>query len=214
MLLIAAPLYLFAPLSAFGSAFLFQRLAVLVAVGALVVLDIPVRREALHLALVVLILCWFALLTVRFRAFDREAREFDAIVELVPANRRLLLFSMNPFSSAVRGPLFLHFAAYYQVRKGGIACMVVRELLPSGRAVPEGAEPRVASPSIPQGRPVDWAGVSGYDFVAFRAATRTPDTMMRGAPFRSRLVFQRDGWWLFETERGSRSTSPPCEPLE
>lgn len=213
VLAVALTLYFFAPLSAFGSAFLFQRLAVLIAAGALLVVDLSARRRHLYPVLVILVITWMGVLTVRFVAFDREAREFDAVVERLPTNRRLLVFNMNAFSDAVPGPVFLHFAGYYQMRKGGLAAWSFANYYPQLIRYSAGAEPRVASSSVPQGRPVDWAGVAHYDFIAVRAKTGAPAALMSGAPFRTRLLLQRGSWWLFETPRASQPAAS-CPPLE
>lgn len=212
----AAAAYLVAPFGAFGIAYLPSRFATVLAIGALVVLDGKGDRSSSRqrafgrFALVAIVLIWLAVLSNRFRDFSEEAREFEAIVESMPPNRRVVLFNVVPFSTHVPGPAFWHFGAIYQVRKGGLSAWSFAAAYPEIVRFKPGSEPLLSSPSTPVDG-VDWPRILQYDFLLVRG----PDarrSVFRDSPVPLRLHAQRGLWWVFATPHAA-GAQRDCPPL-
>ncbi|HEY0371556.1 MAG TPA: hypothetical protein VGD79_06120, partial [Thermoanaerobaculia bacterium] len=201
--------YFVGPFAVSGSVYFYGRFAVFVAVSALFLFTEP-RRPVARVLVVILVVSWMGYLAARFDGFGQEAREFDPIVEKIPANRRVVLFNVLPFSEHVPGPVFWHFGGLYQVRKGGvIGWSFSNHFIPLIRYRP-GAEPEIRSRSTPIDG-IDWPGILQYDYVVMRG----PDVrrwMFRQAPVAVPLIARSGQWWLFETPR-ARTPQRECPPL-
>ena len=208
---LAMLVYLFAPLRAFGSTFLFTRFVALVAIGALFLVEAPRRAVVVSRVIVVtLVLVWMTVLADRFHRFGAEVRDYDRLVETIPPNRRIVQFNVEPFSEHVPGPVYWHFGALYQVRRGGLAAWSFANYYPQLVRYRRGAEPVVRTHSTPV-TGIDWPGVLQYDYVVVRS--RDPRLwLLREAPVP--IAFERrvGEWWLFATPR-ARGPQRDCPPL-
>lgn len=202
--------YLAGPLAAFGTAFLFGRFAVLLAIGLLLLFDVPERRSARSRYLVVAVVAvWMIVLTARFQRFGAEAREFDQVLKGIPPGRSVLTFNVDPFSADVPGPVFLHFGAWYQVEKGGLVAWSFASSFPSLVRYRRGSEPVVRYGSVPRGR-IDWEGVRQYDYVIIQG---DPGPVVSRAPYAMKVIAQHGRWTLLrraDVRPGGRT----CPPLE
>ncbi len=212
---VAGVLYLVAPQGAFGSAYLYPRFALLTAIGALLLFEVSPgsSRRATRIAralVITIVLGWMAVLVNRFRHFDGEVQEFEQLVADMPANRRVAQFNVLPFSDHVPGPVFWHFGALYQVRKGGLAAWSFARHYPQVIRLREGAEPLVASDTTPLDG-IDWPGVLQYDYLLVRGADARR-RLFRNAPVPIVLRARSGSWWLYETPR-ARLPQRECAPL-
>jgi len=57
----------------------------------------------------------------RFKAFDAEAAEVHPILDEIEPGGRVLSLVFNSGSKVISGPVYLHFAQYHCLRKGGVA---------------------------------------------------------------------------------------------
>jgi len=209
---VAASLYLLVPHGAFGTAFLSPRFAVLAAAGALLVFDSKPGRGRVMSRIVVLSIAfiWMAILTDRFRQFGDEASEIEPLLARMAPNRRVAQFNVHPFSEHVPGPVFWHFGALYQVRRGGVAAWSFARHYPNVvRFRPEG-EPVVSSESTPV-EGIDWPGVMQYDYLLVRGSDARRH-VFRDAPVHLALLARSGSWWLYETPR-ARLSQRSCAPL-
>ena len=208
LLAVAGTVFFLAPQGAFGTAYLAPRFAIFVAVGAMMVLDVRASRALV----VAIVLAWAALLTWRFQAFGVEAREFEGLLARIPPNRRIALFNVMPFSEHVPGPVYWHFGALYQVRRGGVAAFsFASHDYPQLLGYRPGAELIVNSRSTPVDG-IDWPGVLQYDYVLFRGAD-SRRWLFRDAPVPFVLSARSGSWWLFESPR-ARAARQACAPLD
>lgn len=211
---VAAAAYLLIPFSLLGQTLMNQRFAVPIAAFLLIALEPrpPIVRRALARTLIVAVVAlWMLGLAARFHRFDREARGFDRLIGLVPSNQKVLLLSVVGQSESVPGAPFLHFAGYYQERKGGINGWSFAKNFPSlvryraGLAVP-------------------WVSpIESYDprYFHFDRAPAFDAYFVRAPGDMSALLFGRANeltlrgraglWWLYE-RRGSDSQCSPIEP--
>lgn len=122
-LLVAVALYAFFPFKIRGVAFLYPRFAGLMLPLLLLALEDGGwrLRPKLWRGLAVLVTGgWIAFVAARFDAFNRQAAQFEPIVDMLPPGKRLrpIIFERkNEFVPG--GAPFLHFPAYYQAEKGG-----------------------------------------------------------------------------------------------
>jgi len=111
----AAAGFIFGPFGAAGQTFLFPRLALIAWASAIIALRprAPfVPRATVRILIVAACVIWMALLAFRFNAFHEDADGFDALVDAMPSNQRLLVLNTLQ-SSDITGMPFLHFAGYY-----------------------------------------------------------------------------------------------------
>ncbi len=208
---IAMLLYLFAPLGAFGSTYLYTRFTWAVAVGAVFVINGPRRAlPAARAIVIVLVIGWMCVLSMRFRAFGEEVRDYEQLVEMIPANRRIVQFNVEPFSENVPGPVYWHFGALYQVRRGGLIAWSFANFYPQIVRYRKGTEPLLTSHSTPL-TGIDWPGMMQYDYLLVRG----PDPrrwLFRDAPVEIPTERHVGEWWLFAMPR-ARSPQRDCPPL-
>ncbi|HET8775369.1 MAG TPA: hypothetical protein VFP80_16335 [Thermoanaerobaculia bacterium] len=208
---LAAFAYFLGPFAVSGSVFFYGRFAVFVAVAGLFVFDEPRRAlTAVRALVVLLVVSWMALLGTRFSRFGVEAGTFDRLIDGLPANRRVALFNVLPFSEHVPGPVFWHYGALYQVRKGGLSGWSFSNHFITLVRYRDGMEPEIRSRTTPV-EGIDWPGVLQYDYLLVRG----PDVrmwMFRRASVPVRLRARSGQWWLFETPR-ARIPQPECAPL-
>ena len=205
---VASLAYLFLPFGMAGTAYVYPRFALFVAIAALLLC-----RGGPRVVVVGIVLVWMGVLTGRFARFDAEAREVDPLLERIPPARRVAQFNVHPFSEHVPGPVFWHTGALYQVRRGGIAAWSFASLeswYPSIVRFRRGAEPVITSRTTPA-EGIDWRGVAQYDYLLVRGGDprRSP---FRDAPVPLALTARSGSWWLFETPR-ARAPQRTCAPL-
>lgn len=199
---LALVVYFVAPFFAFGTVCLYPRFAVMIVVTALF-LFAPARALALSGSIVFLLVAvWMLVLTNRFQRFGDDAARFEEIVDALPAGRRVILLRNDVGSDAVPGPVFSHFAALYQARKGGLVADSFANYYAPIVGYRRGAA-LTAHDRYSQAGLVHWPSLLEYDYVIARAAER------RGLPF-SRLpesvrpALRNGAWWVFETPRARR----------
>ncbi len=206
---LAALSYFAGPSIALNNAAIFRRFSIMVAVGVLFLFDEPRRRVAAsRTILIAIVVVWMTVLAQRFDRFDEDTRSFDRIVETIPTPRRVLMFAGDVSSEHVTGPVYLHFAALYQVRRGGIIAWSFANWYPQIVHYRRGAEPVVKDERMVTGA-IDWPGVLQYDYVMMRglAAQR----WLLRAP-QLKLLRRSGDWFLFATPR-ARIPQRNCAPL-
>jgi hypothetical protein len=209
---VALAAYALLPFGLSGTAYVYPRFAVLVAIAALLLADVKTGRAA-RVLIVMLVVGWSLVLADRFSRFDAEARELDAILERVPPARRVAQMNVNAFSEHVPGPVFWHSGALYQVRRGGIAAWSFASLeswYPAIVRFRPGAEPLIVSRTTPADG-IDWNGLLQYDYLLIRGGNplRGP---LRDAPQPLVITVRSGSWWLLETPR-ARTAKSSCAPL-
>jgi hypothetical protein len=114
---------------------------------------------------------YMALLTVRFAAFDREGRDFDAIQDAVPWRARVRpIIYMRAQDVA-----FVHFATWSQVEKGGLQGVSFASNYLVARYRP-GSQQLMVMPQEWQADAFDWRreAVLHYDTFIVRSESTTP----------------------------------------
>lgn len=205
---VAALCYFAGPSVAFNNAAIYQRFAIFFAIAVLSLFQAPQRARAFSRAMIAaIVLVWMTVLADRFRRFDVETRSFDRVIATIPTPRRVLLFAGETYSDHVSGPVYLHFAALYQVRRGGVIGWSFANWYPQVVRYRKGAEPVMRSGRMP-GPDIDWPGVLQYDYVMIRGLGAR---WLRRSPHLT-LRMRSGDWWLFETPR-ARMPQRTCAPL-
>ena len=135
--------------------------------------DVLVRRPRLsRAALAALALATLALAWVQLARFDREARSFEAVLERLPEQPKVLALTFDRDGRVMRTAPYLHFLAYAQARRGGmIAASFVGEFWQLPLREAPGSD-RPSSPPDFAWRPKDFdpdGFGAWYDWVIVRA---------------------------------------------
>lgn len=208
--------YLFGPHGALGQIFMYQRFAAFAAIVSLLAFERgkPLVRPALlrWLAVTTAVL-WMAVLTVRFSHFHGDADGFDRLVDLLPANRSVLLLNVVPVSEDVPGVPFLHFSGYYQERLGGRIGWSFASNFPIVLRFVPGVHNLVTPGSTYDPRFFNPERDTNFDYLVVRAPGDMTATIFPGMADRIRLEARTGMWWLYR--RMDRSApSGNCAPLE
>ncbi|HZR08088.1 MAG TPA: hypothetical protein VFA79_05865 [Myxococcales bacterium] len=137
-------------------------------------------------------------LAAAWRAFDREAQatELDQVLAAAKPGKRLLGQIWEPGSAVVRFRPYMHFAAYYEVRRGGRAIFNFAETPWTPVRFRRGTEPR-AEPQSWEWHP-EWIDLSRAaaeeDYLLTRGSAPDP-----GGAFT--LLAKAGSWSLYEAVR-------------
>lgn len=206
--------FLFMPFGAFGQTFLYPRLAAFAAVTAILVLDPApprIRPNAGRLMVMVAVVTWMAILAGRFSVFHRDAVGFDRVVDIIPANQRVLLLNVMQ-SDDVPGMPFLHFSGYYVERKGGVVGWSFASNFPPVLRYKAGVQPGVPPIVTHQPQYFDWAKHSHFDYFVVRAPGEMAALVFRESAPNTRFLGRAGNWWLYENRTLPRR--PECTPIE
>jgi hypothetical protein len=197
---VALAAFLLGPFRAFGTFYLYQRFAAFTAPLALAA-TLPgtsARRVRLGRALLLLLVVgWMGILTLRFQAFDADARRFDTLVAAMVPARRVLALTFEPGSPAVGGFPFLHFAAWYQAEKGGVLGFSFATFFPELARYRAGAEPPMTVGLEWYPELFRWERDGEYDYFVVRAASDLEPRLQRASGGRLALEARDGRWWLY-----------------
>lgn len=204
--------YFILPAGGLGTAFAFERLPLFMVVMALTPLSATFywqRRGLVRLIVTLTVTCWLAILGVRCRAFDMEARQFEPLMERMgPKGRALSLVFLNT-GSVFASPVFAHFPYYYQATQGGIVdppCPLHRAYLTKCRNDLDNSR-WSGLDWFPQR--FDFAAHAKGDFIVSRSSMDMGPWLFREANRPVTLVLHNGPWWLYqvapEREPGSES---------
>jgi hypothetical protein len=191
-------LYLVLPLNTNTATYVSARHALLIALFAVLVLPVPTARwhRPLRVAAAAVAALGIFIGVRHLACFDREARDFDPILERVGSNRRILPLIFDRYGACVPRTTFpyLHFAAYAQAAHGGE--------LSRSFAVVWNVPIRYRADYVryPIREMLEWApnqvsaeDIAHFDLVIARGTPRLPPDV----PLRE--VARSGAWTLFET---------------
>jgi hypothetical protein len=194
--------YVVGPFVAFGTFFVAPRFAGLTLPALLLVLKPsggPRRRLFASVVILLVTIVWLATLTVRFRAFDTDARQLDEVLAHAQGRRSLLSLNFEPSSEhIVRHVPFLHFAAWYQVKDGGELGFSFARFFPELIRYRPGAEPRMTPGLEWFPTRFQWRTDGHFDYFLVRSRHDAADVFLGAAPGAVRLVARSGRWWLYE----------------
>ncbi len=209
-------MYFFLPQSVFGTAFVNQRFAVLCAATIPLALERRaslVRPSLVRPLIVIAAFGWLAILSARFYRFGIEADSFDRLVDHLPTNRGVLLLNAEPRSEFVGGPMYLHYSAYYQARKGGTIGWSFASNFPVLMHYRPGADPMTTPGLGWDPRLFRWNSPdSHFDYFVIRAPLDLGAPAFRRASEPIILAGRWGMWWLYQRQR-QPPIRPVCPPL-
>ncbi len=208
-----AAVYLGTPQDYAGVAFLYPRLAVWLVPCAIVATELGkprVRPALVHGALACIALVWLGLLLPSFYWFDRDARDFDAVLNRLQPKKRVrsLVFERGD-AYTPGGVPFLHFPVWYQVEKGGTTSFTFATS--SLSVVVFRPETRQIIPAA-----IDWLPwqfdmskeQNDFDYFVVRSASDLGPKLFGDAERRIYLIAHEGSWWVY----GGRELLPSGVP--
>ena len=150
------------------------------------------RLGLLAVAAAVVVSSWY-----HFRRFDQEARSFDAMIEAVPERSRIAQLTYDRYGQLARAPVYMHFAAYIQARRGGLLAVSFPARFWN---IPVSVRSDLTVPQVPKGfewNPQMFGRAQLYEYfdtVVVRAPRTRPPPLPQ--PFPYRLQVQNGPWWL------------------
>ena len=187
-----------------GNAFTYNRFFTLLGPSFVIALASAHERSARELRMRILMpgiaIGWLLLVSIQMVAFDREQRGFFRVLNAMQPDAHALAFMQDASSLAMQNSqTYLHFGAWYQAEKGGLAQFSFAAFLPTivhFRPTYRGVVPEsfAVRPSL------DFVERHGreFDYVLVRT-TVGGQQPLRGSPFRE--VAHDGQWWLFTTDR-------------
>jgi hypothetical protein len=192
--------FLVVPSFAFNTAFLYERLGVFLVPLWLMVWDPPNsgshRFEFLGM---ILIIAWIALNTARFASFARETQPFDRIMAAMEPGQYAAMLVVDNRSPLFATPVYLHFPAWYQATKHGIADfnfadfpLIVRYRQDRGPRV------REQLAWAPWRFQWDRDGGSTYRYFVVKSDVDVAPVLFKEKEDSVALVARSEWWWLYE----------------
>lgn len=210
--LLGLAVFLTAPHYVFSTAYFYQRLGIFLVPLWLLVWDAPAagtrRPDWLVMPLIVL---WMLFNTGRFAAFARETESFDRMLEQMEPGRRVAALVYDKGSPLFALPVYLHFPAWYQAKRGGIVDFNFAEFYSQMARYKADAGPRIDERVSWNPTTFDWDANGGgnYDYFLVKA-----DVDLSGYIFKQKLdavelMARNDWWWLYRNKSKAGTDSPP-----
>lgn len=201
--LLGLAVFMTAPHYVFSTAYFYQRLGIFLVPLWLLMWDAPAggtrRPDWLVMPLIVL---WMLLNTGRFAAFARETESFDRILDRMEPGRRVATMIYDKRSALFSLPVYLHFPAWYQAKRGGIADFNFADFYSQMARYKADAGPRINERVSWNPTTFDWraSGGANYDYFLVKA-----DVDLSGYIFKQQLgavelVARDEWWWLYRNK--------------
>lgn len=202
-LLLGLAVFLTAPHFVFSTAYFYQRLGIFLVPLWLLLWDPPapsVRRpDWLALPLVIL---WMFLNTGRFAAFARETESFDRVLAQMEPGRRVAAMVYDKSSPLFALPVYMHFPAWYQARRGGIVDFNFADFYSQMARYKADAGPRIDEGVSWYPTMFDWDARGGakYDYFLVKANGDISNEIFKQKRDAVELVARSDWWWLYRNK--------------
>lgn len=209
---------LFWPDAFLGNSFTYQRFAIYLLPFFLLMLepmsgDFSSRRDRfLCAAVLVLAVGHTAGKSLAMAAFERESSGYREVIAHMNPRHRALSLVMDRYSEFFRGPVYIHFPAWYQAEKQGVVdfnfanfyVQVVRYRLNKTPEAGPGFEWRPKS--------FNWKkhGADQYEYFVVRSPNDPGSTIFGKSLCRVDRIVHSGDWWLY---RQRPSTDKPCRKI-
>lgn len=199
-LLVGLSIFVAFPSVALNTYFLHHRLAVFLVPLWLVIWDPPRKAKVFPLVIASFAIgSWIAFNVSRFNEFSRLSNSFENVMESAEPGKRMAGLLVCNSVTVFANPVFLHFVAWYQAEKNGLADMSFATTHPSLVRYRDMDKARVRDHALWYPLELDWVADGGetYDYYLVCA----PDDLLKqifGDHFDALNVKAVDRpWWLF-----------------
>lgn len=205
---LGAAVFVSAPHYVLSTAYFYQRLGVFLVPLWLLAWDPPaagVRRP--DWLVMPLILVWMFLTTGRFAAFARESESFDRVLAEMEPGRRVAAMVYDKSSPLFSLPVYLHFPAWYQAKRGGIVDFSFADFYSQMARYQADAGPRINETVSWYPTAFDWDAHGGakYDYFIIKANGDISNQVFKQKRGAVELVARSDWWWVYRNlERATR----------
>ncbi|WP_129640882.1 hypothetical protein [Peristeroidobacter agariperforans] len=206
-LLLGLAVFMTAPHYVFSTAYFYQRLGIFLVPLWLLLWDAPPAGTRRPDWLVMpLILLWMFLNTGRFAAFARETESFDRMVGHMEPGRRVAAMVYDKQSPLFALPVYLHFPAWYQAKRGGIVDFNFADFYSQMARYKRDAGPRIDEQVSWDPTAFDWEahGGANYDYFLVKADADLGSYIFKQKLDAVELVARSDWWWLYRNKETAR----------
>ncbi|HKR36054.1 MAG TPA: hypothetical protein VJT10_14520, partial [Steroidobacteraceae bacterium] len=189
--------FLCAPAFVLNTGFFFHRLGIFLVPLWLMAWDAPSgNTRRLDWIGMVLVTIWLFANAGRFAAFARESEALEPVIAAIEPGKTVASMIYDNSSPLFPGPVYLHFAGWYQVRRGGIVDFNFADFYSSMVRYKKDAGPRMTETMAWVPTAFQWTlhGGDKYDYFIVKA-----DGDISAALFKDRLasveLVKRSGWW-------------------
>lgn len=158
------------------------------------------RRDtiaALGVAVVAISMLGWA--TIRAAVFNAETRAYSNIMAAAQPGRRVLMLMMDSNSRASDAPLFLHFPAWYQAERGGLAEFNFARFDVTPLSYRDPAASRIGIGFEWRPHTFNWSTHKGelYDYIVVRSPMDQSTALYAISDCRVSLLANDEPWWLY-----------------
>lgn len=208
--------FMTAPHFVLSTAYFYQRLGVFLVPLWLLMWDSPaatLRRPDWLVMPIVLV--WLFLNTGRFAAFARETESFDRILAEMEPGGRVASLVYDKGSPLFALPVYMHFPAWYQAKRGGIVDFSFADFYSQMVRYPAAAGPRMDERVTWYPQLFDWNANGGaqYDYFIVKANADISPHIFKDKLGSVELVTRSDWWWLYRNnEKLAAETAGVARP--
>jgi hypothetical protein len=210
--LLGLTVFMTAPHYVFSAAYFYQRLGIFLVPLWLLMWDAPAaatrRPDWLVMPLIVL---WMLLNTGRFAAFARETESFDRMFERMEPGRRVSAMVYDKASPLFALPVYMHFPAWYQARRGGIADFNFADFYSQMARYRPDVGPRSDERVSWNATAFDWDANGGakYDYFIVKANVDISNQIFKQRRGSVELVTRSGWWWLYRNKAKAAADLQP-----
>lgn len=205
--------FMCAPAYVLNAGFFYERLGIFLVPLWLMAWDAPSgRTRRLDWIGMVLVMTWLFANAGRFAAFARESEALEPVIAAIEPGKTVASMIYDNSSPLFPGPVYLHFAGWYQVQRGGIVDFNFADFYSSMVRYKKDAGPRMTEQLAWMPTAFQWAQHGGdkYDYFIVKADGDISAQLFKEKRAAVQLVGRSGWWWLYrnvERQPGSAAQS-------
>jgi hypothetical protein len=202
--------FMCAPHHAMGTAYLYQRMGIFLVPLWLLVWERPAQqRWNLDGVAMLIVTVWALSNAARFASFAKETQDFRVVMDRAEPSKKLAGMIVDNSSPLFVFPVYLHFMAWYQAEKSGIADFNFADFHPQMVRYNDGVGPRIDGTLAWLPAAFEWEkhGGSRYDYFLVKSTFDASQGIFKDKVSSVALVAHSGWWWLYENKRENDSSN-------
>ena len=206
----ALAVFMLAPHHAMGTAYLYQRMGIFLVPLWLLIWERPSQpRWNLDWAAMLIVTVWVLSNAARFAAFAKETQDFRAVLDRAEPGKKLAGMIVDNSSPLFVFPVYLHFMAWYQAEKHGIADFNFADFHPQMVRYNPAAGSRIDATLAWVPGAFDWEkhGGAGYDYFLVKSSFDASRGIFKEKQDSVALIAHSGWWWLYQNKQRADKNS-------